>query len=214
MNERDAPFRDPRELTRWTKGLLYASIPLALVSVAASWRDYQYLANTGEPAPARDAFGSLLVLLVGPTAIVTVAAAILVLAWIHRANHNARALGAEGMQFTPGWAVGWYFIPLASLWKPYQAMKEICRASVRPSRWWKEETPALLTLWWGLWLLTTGAQGISWTVSTEAAVSISDVVREVLRIPLTLVLVSIINRVHMMQMAHYRTRSTGEFDHE
>jgi hypothetical protein len=51
--------------------------------------------------------------------------------WIYRANSNARQLGATDMQFSPGWSVGWYFIPIANLWKPYQAMCEIWRASRR-----------------------------------------------------------------------------------
>src|SRR4051812_40932909 len=37
------------------------------------------------------------------------------LRWIHRANVNVRGFGAEGMTFTPGWSVGWYFVPIANL---------------------------------------------------------------------------------------------------
>ena len=44
-------FRDPTSLTRTTKGFLYASIPLVLLSIANSWRDFRWLSNTGEPAP-------------------------------------------------------------------------------------------------------------------------------------------------------------------
>ena len=213
--DQQTAFRDPTDLTKWTKGFLYASIPLILLSVAGSWRNYWWLSNTGEPPPSLEGpFVGLVALFVLPLMIVTLGTGILVLQWIHRANYNARALGATRMEFTPGWAVGWYFIPIASFWKPYQAMKEICRASLRPSRWWEEKAPSLLPLWWGLWLLSSGAAGISWTVSAEEAESMSDVIREVLRIPLTLVLISIINHVHLMQMAHYRTRDAEEFDHE
>jgi hypothetical protein len=45
--------------------------------------------------------------------------------WIHRAHANLYEAGAEGLQFTPGWAVGWYFIPFANLFKPFQAMREL-----------------------------------------------------------------------------------------
>ena len=208
-------FRNPTELTKWTKGFLYASIPLVLLSVAGSWRNYWWLSNTGEPAPSVEGpFAGLVVLFALPAMVVGLGSIILVLQWIYRANYNARALGAARMEFTPGWAVGWYFIPIANFWKPYQAMKEICRASLRPSRWWEEKAPALLPLWWGLWLLTSGAQGISLTVSAEEAERMSDVIREVLRIPLTLVLIRIISQVHLMQMAHYRTRDPEDVDHE
>jgi hypothetical protein len=49
---------------------------------------------------------------------------IVFLKWIHAANRNARAMGAQGLRFSPGWALGYYFVPVLSLWKPYQAMKE------------------------------------------------------------------------------------------
>jgi len=58
---------------------------------------------------------------------------ILFLMWIYRANSNARQLGAQGMKFSPGWSVGFYFIPILWFWKPYQAMKEIWQASKAPS---------------------------------------------------------------------------------
>src|SRR5262249_59924700 len=33
--------------------------------------------------------------------------------FVFRANRNARAFGAVGMKFTPGWSVGYFFVPLA-----------------------------------------------------------------------------------------------------
>ena len=49
--------------------------------------------------------------------------------WVYRANKNARALGALGMKHTPGWCVGWFFVPIANLFMPYQAVREIYQAS-------------------------------------------------------------------------------------
>ena len=67
--------------------------------------------------------------------------------WIYRANKNARALGASGMQFGPVASVGWYFIPICCLWKPYQAMREIWKASKDPKQWQDQPTAPLLR-WW------------------------------------------------------------------
>ena len=61
--------------------------------------------------------------------LVNIATIVVFLIWINRANKNSRALGAQNMQFTPGWCVGWWFIPIASLWKPYQAVREIWKTS-------------------------------------------------------------------------------------
>lgn len=80
---------------------------------------------------------------------------ILALRWIYLANANAHALGAEGMRFTPGWTVGWYFVPIASLWKPYQAMKETWQASAAKTDWRAVRVPRLLPWWWACWLLST-----------------------------------------------------------
>ena len=76
--------------------------------------------------------------------------------WVYRANANARALGAEEMRFSPGWSVGWFFIPIANLFVPFQAVNEIYRASdpEHDGRSWKtNKTPALLGWWWGFWLV-------------------------------------------------------------
>ena len=55
--------------------------------------------------------------------------AIAFLMWTHRAYSNLPALGARNLETSPGWAVGWYFIPFANLVKPYSAMVEIVRHS-------------------------------------------------------------------------------------
>jgi heme/copper-type cytochrome/quinol oxidase subunit 2 len=49
--------------------------------------------------------------------------------WTHRAARNLPALGARGLKYTPGWAVGWFFIPLAHLVMPYFVASEIWRES-------------------------------------------------------------------------------------
>lgn len=74
--------------------------------------------------------------------------------WTYIMGQNARRLGDIDMRFTPGWAVGYYFVPVLCYWKPYQAMKEIFRAirchysvNVR-----NVKRPIILPIWWVLWL--------------------------------------------------------------
>jgi Domain of unknown function (DUF4328) len=47
--------------------------------------------------------------------------------FIHRAASNVRALGRYGMEYTPGWCVGWFFVPFANLYRPYRAVAEVFR---------------------------------------------------------------------------------------
>ena len=83
--------------------------------------------------------------------------AFLFLRWTYLANRNARALGAENMEYSPGKAVGWYFVPIATFWKPYQAMVEIFKASHprHDDDWSLAERPAIVPLWWTLWIAAT-----------------------------------------------------------
>jgi hypothetical protein len=84
---------------------------------------------------------------------------VLFLMWLYRAHKNLYALRPVHLQFTPGWAVGWWFIPFANLVKPYQAVREV---------WWESgpeindgptfltaslhSAPVYMGVWWALWL--------------------------------------------------------------
>lgn len=77
---------------------------------------------------------------------------VMLLIFMYRANANVRALGASGLEVSPGWSVGWWFIPFANLYKPCQSMGEIYRASIRPrgSSWSKMGFPGLVGVWWAM----------------------------------------------------------------
>jgi hypothetical protein len=47
-----------------------------------------------------------------------IATAILFLRWTYLTKKNTTALGASGLAFSPGWSVGYYFVPVLTLWKP------------------------------------------------------------------------------------------------
>src|SRR5918997_5039842 len=68
---------------------------------------------------------------------VRVALVVAFLLWLHRASKNLRALGnpSQRIEFTPGWAVGWFFIPFANLVMPYKAVREV----------WEKSDPAVRT---------------------------------------------------------------------
>jgi hypothetical protein len=80
--------------------------------------------------------------------------------WVHRAHRNLRALGVPDLVFTPGWAVGWYFVPIMNLFRPCQAMAELWRASTtppapdRPAGWKETALPGLVGVWWGAYVLS------------------------------------------------------------
>ena len=74
--------------------------------------------------------------------------------WTYLMSLNAHNVGGHYMRYTPTWAVLWYFIPLANLWKPYQSIKEIARVfSTRKVQNLKQsKRPLILPIWWTLWV--------------------------------------------------------------
>jgi len=91
---------------------------------------------------------------------VNLAAAVVFLMWINRAHKNLPPLGATNLRFTSGWAVGWFFVPIMSLFRPYQVVSEIMRASspnanmVDSNSWRELPTPAIVGWWWALFLIS------------------------------------------------------------
>jgi hypothetical protein len=90
------------------------------------------------------------------------------LMWIYRAYTNLPALRSDSFEFSPGWAVGWWFIPFANLIKPFQAVRNL----------WNESdpdfdgdpgfmsgiqggAPGFMAFWWGAWLLSNFVANIA-----------------------------------------------------
>jgi len=98
-------------------------------------------------------------------AILFIITSIMFLCWIYRSSKNLRSLSEQSMRFTPGWAVGWYFIPLLNLWKPYQVMKEIWNVSHKT----ENTSLAVVRSWWALWIISNMLNQIAARSSMRAA---------------------------------------------
>jgi hypothetical protein len=72
--------------------------------------------------------------------------------WIIRANKNVRSLGAEHLSISPGWALGYFFVPIVNLFKPLKAMNELFLASHAPDSWHQnpKEKSRMVNYWWVL----------------------------------------------------------------
>ena len=97
-----------------------------------------------------------------------IASAILSGRWIYLSSKHNHQSGAEGLHYSPGWSVGWYFIPIFSLWKPYQAMKQIYQVSVDKDNWKEIRIPGLFPIWWALWIISTVVAQIIFRTSSFA----------------------------------------------
>ena len=92
--------------------------------------------------------------------LVTLATTIVFLLWIYRASQNLHSLGALGQRFSPGWAVGWWFVPIMNLFRPYQVVKEVWKVSDpelaldTTREWTTTRASPLLAWWWASWLVS------------------------------------------------------------
>ena len=81
---------------------------------------------------------------------VMAACAALFLRWLHRVVANGPALGGRELRYTPGWAVGWWFVPVLNLVRPFQVVAEAWIVSARDPG---ASLGLLLPTWWGLSVL-------------------------------------------------------------
>jgi hypothetical protein len=130
--------------------------------------------------------------------------------WIYLAHRNLLSLDARHLRFGPGWAIGCFFVPLINLWGPYQAMRDLAKASRSPRRWELEDTPPVIIIWWVLWLIVEfidrGAFGIglrAQTVPELFNLTIIQLVAAVLSIPLYLLALYIVRRITRDQSESY-----------
>ena len=123
--------------------------------------------------------------------------------WIYRASTIAHAV-CDQMSITPGWAVGWYFVPFANLIKPFHAMKEIWFASHQTDGSYEERAPGILALWWTLWIVNNvvGNVILQMTIrggADQRTIDLIGLVSATVNIPLCLVLIRIMREVSQSQ---------------
>lgn len=195
-------FKDPAGRTRLA--VICVAIYMVLDALFGLTLTYHYATSPGplDPFELRPAdFVAIAMLFMMIVCIVVVGM------WIYRASANAHALSDE-MTISPGWAVGWYFVPFMNLVRPYQAMREIWLASHFRGNWHGESAPAILGWWWGLWIVTNILGNISFRLSMSLEdgasldlVTFLDLAGSVLTIPLSLALIAIMRRTARAQDA-------------
>ena len=89
------------------------------------------------------------------------------LIWQYRAYKNLPALKVRNPEHTPGWTVGYWFIPVLNLFRPFQVIRELWNESdpdFDPELGFLSNsmgTPALIGWWWAFWLISRIAESLS-----------------------------------------------------
>jgi len=198
-------FQNISSLTRFLKFALVLGSALAGVAIVSGFLQVSLLgrAFTQEEAQMNDTrqevVGGLQVIWFLVTAIVFGR-------WIFLANKNVRALGAEDLTFTPGWAVGYLFIPILCLWKPYQAMKELWRASQNPHSWKKTPAASILPLWWTCWIVHNLLERVcanqmksAHTIIEIQSATYGEIISDFIGVALWIVAMILVSQIHRAQ---------------
>lgn len=211
----DAGYRSATVLVVWMTVLLIAHAVICLAALPSHAEVIELMQEAAERRANAEPGGSWVDAYIVPSgfaqALTKLALVVLFCIWIPRANRNARALGATGLRFTPAWSVGWFFVPVMNLYKPYEAMREIWLASLPDDA--RKRAP-LLGWWWALCLVSGAASLLAfelmmagpdqWLLAARAHLY-SDAVD----IPLAIVAMLVVWRIHGMQE---RRRTTTAFD--
>lgn len=198
---------------RWTIVLLYTCMALDLVAIAAglSQRALLLRAVTGEgytpeEAAASDTRYSAIARLQLAALLFT---AIVWLLWLHRAYSTLTVIGTRKSRFTPGWAVGYWFIPFINLVRPYQIVVDLWLRSESLNATESVEQlprPALVGWWWGVYLLT-GVAGRLYASFSRLAESVSQfitvtdigMVGDVIGVVAAVLAIAVVRRIDTLQ---------------
>jgi hypothetical protein len=200
-----------------TQVLRVVVIVMIIISVLAigteylSYRDYSSLAYD---VPFEDVFFisdllSFFVRMIG--LVVSIVYVVLFFIWIYRLNKNLRTLSDMNMKFTPGWSVGWFFIPFANFFMPYRVVKElwhVCHKDFEVSR-------AMVRMWWILYLMDSFAAGISsrlsWRANTAgeyATSALTSMFTEVFAILASIAVLALLTRLGTAYAKNYGEESS------
>ena len=197
---------DPKGLTKLLRWLLWVGMAVACVALVDDVVEFVQVQKgqvTPDQLTSSDPIQGILTLLQSGLGVVT---AITFLKWVYRAYKNVRGFGAEGLRFSPGWAVGYYFVPVLSLFRPVQVMSEIWRASYDPRNWSRSAGTWLIATWWTLFLLYSGVTQVSLQIGIQASTNdqwtlaaLFAILGDFFSLPLSIVLLRLVTEIYKRQ---------------
>jgi hypothetical protein len=149
------PYQSARGRAKWAVGTSIAALVLQVVLLVSCAMQLAMLYSAQQGVGLGEGFASwndARQLAVSVAAgIAEVAALIALLFWVYAAHANLPALGNAHLDFTSGWAVGWFFVPIANLFKPHQIVSEIWRGSDPAVLRAAMPSGTALVSWWWWW---------------------------------------------------------------
>ena len=116
--------------------------------------------------------------LTGIRTMLVLATGVVFIIWLHAATKNLRAFGYRDLRYTPGWAIGAWFIPFANFVIPKQVVDDAWRGADsqhppvgRPSG----PVPGLFLAWWLAFIASTVVDRVGNIIGDAGDADISQV---------------------------------------
>lgn len=157
------PYSSARVLSWLAVGSLGLTMTFGLAAMFAPFT-HEVAAASGNGSSA--AGGNLPALIAGAKSLAYLASYTTFMLWTYWAYRNLRAIGAKRVEYSPGWAVGSWFVPFLNLYRPLEVISELWRGSqiavdavVAKNVRRRYALPRMLLTWW---LLFLGGNVMSW----------------------------------------------------
>lgn len=134
---------------KWARGTLLAYLVAVAVTFPATAL-VMFIFRSGQLTPQYFSYFALFCLLLG--LVLFVAQAITIPLWIYRAWANLHAMRLQGLGYSPGWAAGSLFVPIAGLIVPFRAMRQLANRSYGEEEYHADTSVADVTSWWACYL--------------------------------------------------------------
>ena len=149
---------------------------------------------------------------------------IMFIRWFRRAYYNLH-LKVSGLNHSEGWAAGYWFVPIANLYRPFQIMKEMyvetskILGSTTNTENSSKSLQALIW-WWTLWIISNILGQIIFRY-TRAAESLDElsistilgIIANIIGIPLAIITIKVIKNYSLMEdeLIHFKKEDSNHF---
>lgn len=190
----------------WAQNLIWIVLFIQLLSLTSSYLQYNLLQDlnadifvSDEALDMNDMREGLIGLLY---MLVYIASGIIFIQWFRRAYFNLNL--RTRCKYSEGWAAGGWFVPILSLFRPYQIMTELHEKTAdlinkRSQLRIEDNSGPIIGIWWGLWIISNyiGQYALKAafkadTIETLINSTIADMALGIIDIPMGILVVMLI----------------------
>jgi hypothetical protein len=205
--------------------LLWTVLTVEIISLLSDYLQYDLLetvANGGQITTEAATDNDLRQKIIGLIYLtVYVISGITFIRWFRRAYYNLH-IKAESLSFTEGWAAGCWFVPIISLYRPNQIMKELYQEtqsllSKKDENYAQNLTTHFIGWWWALWIISSFLGQFIFRYSMKAetleeltTTTIASIVASIIGIPLAIITVKVIKDYSEVEHLLYELKDEEE----